>query len=131
MDSVVHFEIPAEDMGRAEGFYRQVFGWGVIPMPATDVPYTMVTTTEIGDDMRPREAGAINGGIMARNPLVSSPVLVISVADIEGHLAKVREAGGTPAFEEPLRIGDMGLYALFQDTEGNVLGLWQNLQPCS
>jgi predicted enzyme related to lactoylglutathione lyase len=27
MDRVVHFEIPAEDVARAKGFYGSVFGW--------------------------------------------------------------------------------------------------------
>ena len=27
MDKVVHFEIPCEDMKRAETFYHQIFGW--------------------------------------------------------------------------------------------------------
>ena len=27
MDSVVHFEIPADDMERAKTFYRDNFGW--------------------------------------------------------------------------------------------------------
>jgi predicted enzyme related to lactoylglutathione lyase len=27
MRKIVHFEIPADDEGRARNFYREVFGW--------------------------------------------------------------------------------------------------------
>ena len=40
---VVHFEIPADDVGRAEEFYRSAFGWTLNSMP--DMGYTMVSTT--------------------------------------------------------------------------------------
>jgi len=28
-----------------------------------------------------------------------------------------------------MQIADMGLYAYIKDTEGNVIGIWQNLTP--
>ena len=33
MDSVVHFEVPADDMERAKKFYKAVFGWVLTDMP--------------------------------------------------------------------------------------------------
>ena len=33
MDKVIHFEIPVDDMKRAEGFYKKVFGWNVEFVP--------------------------------------------------------------------------------------------------
>ncbi len=33
MDSVVHFEIPVDDLERAKGFYATVFDWDLQPMP--------------------------------------------------------------------------------------------------
>src|SRR5690606_15349347 len=41
---VVHFEIPADDMERAQAFYREAFGWRLNPMP--EMSYTLVTTVE-------------------------------------------------------------------------------------
>jgi Glyoxalase/Bleomycin resistance protein/Dioxygenase superfamily. len=29
MDSVFHFELPAQDMERANKFYEKVFGWDI------------------------------------------------------------------------------------------------------
>ena len=67
MDKVVHFEIPADDTGRAKKFYEDVFGWQInkVPMPGMD--YSMVTTVETADKQMPKTAGAINGGLMARD----------------------------------------------------------------
>ena len=39
MDKVVHFEIPAEDMARAQKFYHGVFGWKIDSVPG--IQYAM------------------------------------------------------------------------------------------
>ena len=33
MDKVVHFEIPAEDLDRAQSFYHRVLGWDTNSVP--------------------------------------------------------------------------------------------------
>lgn len=33
MDKVMHFEIPVDDMKRAQNFYKSIFGWHVESMP--------------------------------------------------------------------------------------------------
>lgn len=42
MDKVVHFEIPADDMDRAQKFYKTVFGWHIVAMP--EYKYAMLHT---------------------------------------------------------------------------------------
>ena len=32
---VVHFEVPYDDAERAHGFYREVFGWQIQPIPSS------------------------------------------------------------------------------------------------
>lgn len=123
MNSVVHFEIPVDDMGEAKRFYGDVFGWRLADFEGG---YVLATTTETGDDFRPKEPGAINGGLMARGPDAPAPVVVISVASVDEHLEKVTAAGGEivrPTSEVP----GMGFYAYVTDPAGNVVGLWQNL----
>ena len=48
MCRVVHFEIPAEDLGRARKFYRDVFDWKEKDYP--DMEYVMLHTGPTGDD---------------------------------------------------------------------------------
>ena len=131
MNGIVHFEIPADNVNRAETFYKEAFGWETQRWDnAEGMVYSMAMTTPTGEDMRPTAPGSINGAIMERNPMAKSPVLVLEVDEIEESLRKVKEAGGTPAFG-PMPVSDMGIYALFTDTEGNCMGLWQNLKSCS
>jgi predicted enzyme related to lactoylglutathione lyase len=121
--SVVHFEIPAEDLGRAQGFYRDAFGWAINPMP--EMHYTMVSTGPVGEDMMPTERGMINGGMFERTGNLTAPIVTIGVDDLEASLRKVEELGGKTV-QGKMPVGDMGFAAYFADTEGNTVGLWQN-----
>jgi len=122
-DRVVHFEVPFDDGDRARSFYKEVFGWEVMEMPEMD--YTMVMSGPSGDS-GPTEPGYINGGMASRNNLPSTaPVITLGVDDIDATLSKVEETGGSRVGEK-LPVGDMGFAAYFKDSEGNILGLWQN-----
>lgn len=121
--SVVHFELPADDLERAQGFYRDAFGWSINPMP--EMQYTMVSTGPVGEDTRPSERGVINGGLAARSGPLAAPVVTIGVDDVDAALQKVEELGGKTV-QGKMPVGDMGFAAYFQDTEGNTVGLWQN-----
>ncbi|MCW6006511.1 VOC family protein [Micromonospora sp. CPCC 205371] len=120
---VVHFEIPADDVERARSFYREAFGWQVTPMPEMD--YTIVNTVATSDDGIPTEPGAINGGLFKREGPLTSPVITIDVADVDEALAQVEKAGGKVVLGRQA-VGEMGYTGYFTDTEGNVVGLWQN-----
>jgi predicted enzyme related to lactoylglutathione lyase len=126
MRKVVHFEIPADDEGRARQFYRSVFDWQLQEMP--DMQYTLVRTTPVDEKTQfPTEPGAINGGLMKRSDATPAPVLTVDVESIDDSLKQIESAGGstvTPRTEIP----GMGAFAYFKDTEGNVLGLWET-QP--
>ena len=124
MDSVVHFEIPADDFERAADFYREAFGWTIQHMP--DMQYTIVGTTESNDQGMPVNPGAINGGISRRiTPIVEHTVITIGVEDIDKSIERISSLGGS-AVGDKMQVGDMGWAAYFQDTERNVVGLWQN-----
>lgn len=120
---VIHFELPADDAERAQGFYRDAFGWSMNPMP--EMHYTMVSTAEAGEDYMPVERGVINGGMAERGGPVTAPVITIGVDDIEASLKKVEDLGGKTV-QGRMPVGDMGFAAYFTDTEGNTVGLWQN-----
>ena len=120
---VVHFEIPADDVDRARTFYRSAFDWELTGMP--EMGYTIVCTTPTDDQGMPTEPGSINGGMLARQDPVTSPVITVAVDDIDKALERIGELGGeTVLGRQP--VGDMGFSAYFRDSEGNVVGLWQN-----
>jgi predicted enzyme related to lactoylglutathione lyase len=123
-DSVVHFEVPADDVERAKAFYSEAFGWKVEAYPGMN--YHGATTTEVGPDMMPLKPGAINGGLFDRATFpIASPVLTIGVDDIDEALAKVERLGGK-TLRAREAVADMGFTGYFTDPEGNVMGLWQN-----
>ncbi|MBI4019755.1 MAG: VOC family protein [Candidatus Aenigmarchaeota archaeon] len=127
MDKVVHFEVPADNTARAQKFYNKVFGWNITkaPTPKGAPEYYMVRTVEVDKNRMPKERGAINGGLMKRSVPGESPVVVISVPSISGYVKKIQASGGKIILQK-MPIGEMGFYARFQDTEGNVVGLWEN-----
>jgi uncharacterized protein len=124
MDKIVHFEIPADDFARAKEFYGSIFGWELEDMQEMD--YTIVRTVPVDDQQLPTEPGAINGGMMKRTSDTPAPVITVNVDAIDDALKKV-EAGGGNIVRPRQEIPGMGAFAYFKDTEGNTLGLWENL----
>jgi uncharacterized protein len=124
VDKIVHFEIPADDITRAKDFYISSFGWQLDEMEGMD--YTIVRTVDVDEQQMPKEPGAINGGMMKRSSDTPSPVITINVDSINDSLKKV-EAGGGSVVQPRQEIPGMGAFAYFKDTEGNVMGLWENV----
>ena len=124
MGRVVHFEIHASDLDRAERFYRDVFGWEVQKFDGP-MDYRLLNTganTETGID------GAL---VERRKPsdgdAVSAYVCTISVDDIGVTEEKVKGSGGEQVVDRH-EIPDVGQLSYFKDTEGNIFGA---LQPAS
>lgn len=122
MDKVVHFEIPADDPERAKKFYSKVFGWNIIDVP--NMNYSTIYTAKTDKKGMIAEKGAINGGMFKRRA-DEKPILTINVNSINNYLGKLRKSGRRVMPVQ--KIGEMGLYARFVDSEGNVVGLWENL----
>ena len=127
MDKVVHFELPSDNRERAKKFYSSVFSWDIMEMPFQDDVYTSAITSPIDEKYMHQEKGAINGAIINRDESISAPVITISVESIEDSTKKIEAAGGKLVVLKG-EVPDMGYYAYFKDTEGNVLGLWENLK---
>ena len=119
---VVHFEIPADDVERAQHFYRSAFGWHLDSMP--EMQYTLVRTTPTTEQGIPSEPGAINGGMLRRQGPINTPVITVDVDDIDQALETISSLGGSTVIgKQP--VADMGFAAYFNDSEGNLIGLWQ------
>ena len=124
MGRVVHFEIHAEDLDRAEGFYREVFGWEVRKFDGP-VDYRLLNTgpnTETGIDGALTERRVDGDG-----EAVIAYVCTVQVDDIEATENKVKESGGEQVVDRH-EIPEVGQLSYFKDTEGNIFGA---LQPAS
>lgn len=128
MGGVVHFEIPADDEDRARKFYESVFGWTFHALP--EMEYSLAMTTPLNDQGIPAEPGAINGGIFRRGDMLKAPVVTIDVEDIDAALEQIGRTGGATV-RGRMEVPGSGWNAYFRDSEGNVIGLWQNADPAA
>lgn len=113
MPRVVHFEISADDTGRAVEFYRGVFGWEFRQFGGPR-DYWLVTTGEYGEP-------GINGGVFRRDGPVNF-VNTVGVSSVDEFAAKVVEHGGKVVVPKML-IPGVGHLVYCQDTEQNVFGI--------
>ena len=129
MNGVVHFEIPADNLNRANKFYSTVFGWKLETPKGMEGMYIMARTTEVDKKtMMPAKPGVINGGIMKRTGEGgdNAPVLVIDVPSLDEYVKRAVKAG-SKVVQEKQKVMDMGWYARVTDSEGNVIGIWETI----
>jgi uncharacterized protein len=131
MPTIVHFEIPADDIERAKKFYNNLFGWKIEKWPGTDnskltsaatgqpIEYWMINTT---DDKGNK---AVGGGMMKRQMAEHHITNYINVNSIDEYTSKVEEAGGKVVAPKHAVPG-MGYFALCLDTENNVFAIWES-----
>lgn len=124
MDKVQHFEIPADDLERAKVFYSTVFGWKLKDVPGME--YAMADTVETDSNRQP--IGGTNGGIIKKNSTYAKVTsITVTVQDIDEAIESVVNAGGK-LLKEKQKFLEIGIVAYVEDTEGNVVGLWESLR---
>ena len=105
------------DIEKAAAFYGGLFGW--------DVPESE-NAEQTGGYRQAMLRGKPVAGMMPRmgedQPTVWTTY--ISVEDADATTAKVQEAGGT-VIAEPMDVMDLGRMAVFADSSGAVIGIWQ------
>lgn len=121
---VMHFELPASDLAKAQSFYGTVFGWKFRPW---DENYVSVIAAESDAEHRSTEVGAINGGLQKKGPRAQTPTIVVDVDDIDVTIVEVQAHGGTVAIPKEAMSG-MGYYAQIEDPDGNRVGLFQSMK---
>jgi predicted enzyme related to lactoylglutathione lyase len=126
MNPVIHFEIPAKDKKLMAEFYTKTFDWQAIFLGPETGAYVLLSTTESDQNGRPKNPGAINGGMFQKtdDPCTHHPSVVIGVDNIQESMQKVVEEGGK-VYGEPMEIPGVGLYVAFEDPEGNRGSLMQ------
>ena len=85
--SIVWFEIPADDIKRAQQFYGSLFGWKFNKLPAAIADYWHIDTG--GKDASP------DGGMMPRMHPQQPITNYVSVQSVSKAVTKVEKLGGT------------------------------------
>jgi uncharacterized protein len=130
LPTIVHFEIPSEDIERTKKFYTDLFGWQIEKWPGTDgsqltsaagqpMEYWMVTTT---DDKGNK---AIGGGMMKRQMPEQQVTNYINVKSVDEYSSKVVKLGGKVVAPKKAVPG-MGYFTLCLDTENNSFAIWES-----
>lgn len=113
MAKVEHFEIPVDDIARAQAFYSSVLGFDYEPWGE-----------EMGILRQPKQEG-INGDLHVRGA-TPHPTVVFTVDRIEDTVALAVTAGGEQIGEiQPL--GDTARWVYIKDSEGNLVGLYDDV----
>ena len=117
--SVTHFEIASPNLERAAAFYRELFGWEVREEETEG--YRLVDTAE----------GSIGGGLL-RAPEGVPPYVTIYV-DVDDLTVTLRRAEDLGAKElvEPMPIPGVGSFAMFQDPDGVMIGIFEQVSSGS
>ena len=87
--------------------------------------YSLAMTTPMDEQGRPAVPGSINGGLFKREEGITTSVVTVDVDDIDAALEKITALGGS-TYREKMEVPGMGWNAYFKDSEGNIVGLWQN-----
>ena len=123
--TIMHFEIPANDVEKLKAFYEKVFGWTIV-QAVGPIEYWIIQTVPVdskGMLLRP----GVNGGMYKRQAPESKPINYISVENINDFLDKIVKSGGKitqPTQEVP----EVGWIAAAEDPEGNAFALLQPIK---
>ena len=117
MPKIVHFEINSDNPLRAKSFYENVFNWK-IEKSEMPMDYWMITA---GSEDEP----GIDGGLQKREETADIVTNYIGVPSIDEFSKKIETNGGT-IITPKSPIPGIGYSALFKDTEGNKLGIFES-----
>jgi uncharacterized protein len=113
--SIVWFNVPADDLKRAQKFYSGLFGWKIKPFRGMK-DFMEIETG--GADASP------NGGLTGRKAGEQSILNYISVESVDKYSAKIQKLGGKICVPKTA-VPNMGYFAVCQDTENNGFGIWE------
>lgn len=114
--SVVWFNIPVDDVKRAQKFYSSLFGWKISAFRGMN-DFSYIDTG--GADASP------DGGLGQRQGPEHAVVNYMGVDSVDKFLKKVEKLGGKVCMPKTA-VPQMGYFAVCQDTENNGFGLWEN-----
>ena len=122
--TIVHFEIPADDVEKLRKFYSQLFGWKIEKMPGP-VEYWGIQTVPVDEKGAPMRPG-VNGGMMKKQNPEHKPVNYVLVEAVDEYVKKIESLDGkivVPKMEVP----GIGWWALALDPEGNQFAILQSM----
>jgi len=122
MNALNWFEIPANDLQRAIGFYQSVLG-------LTFTPDTCFDDVEIA--VFPHSETGVGGALVKAahlQPNAQGTIAYLGTSELDAVLARVPTAGGAVLKPKTFLHEDIGHIAVIRDSEGNTVGLHMPMQ---
>jgi predicted enzyme related to lactoylglutathione lyase len=125
-DIIVWADIPVSDLDRASKFYAHVLGMPVTQPPGMEGIGLPGVLPEPGAEPSGEMSVAFDLYVSDRPPSMEGPTVYLgAMGDIDGMVARVREAGGE-ILQDKQYMGPMvGWIVFFKDSEGNRIGIQQ------
>lgn len=118
-NAISWFEIPVNEFERAKKFYSAIYEY--------DMPEMVMGTTRMGFLLHDQQKGGIGGAIvhgLEHVPSKDGPKVYLNGGeDLTVVLNRVEEAGGKVLTHKTAITPEYGYYAVFEDTEGNLISL--------
>lgn len=116
---ITHIDIPVDDLAAAQRFYATLFGWQIAEPPGFE-----------GYPMWQAPNKISGGGLAPRSDSFSQPRSYVEVDSIEDTLALVTGNGGSVLMGKS-PISETSWWAVFEDPDGNVMGLYEGVTDVS
>ncbi len=123
--TIIHFEIPTDNVEKLKKFYSSLFGWK-IEKSQGPLDYWTIETVPVNEKMEPLRPG-VNGGMFNKEGRDLRPVNYISVESIDEYIKKTEALGGK-IIQQKQEVPDIGWIALALDPEGNPFAMLQPMQ---
>jgi len=120
-NAISWFEIPVSDFGRAKTFYQKIFDF--------EMPEMEMGPVRMGTLLHDQDGGGVGGAICFGEGYKPSghdgPKVYLNAGnDLNTVLGRVEGAGGKLLVPKTEIAPGMGHFAFFNDSEGNVIGLY-------
>ncbi|MBN2109508.1 MAG: VOC family protein [Methanosarcinaceae archaeon] len=117
MPTIVHIDVPSDDLERARKFYSDLFGWKFEHPPGMTDYYLFETKGLNGDD-------GLRGGLGMRGAPDQRMTAYIGVSSVDEYCERIGNAGGKILNKMP--VPGWGYLAICLDTENNIFGIWED-----
>lgn len=118
MPTIVHFDISADDIGRATKFYSELFDWRFEKLPGP-VDYALIVTRTLSGEE------GLGGGMGKREKPDERITNFVGVPSVDEYIKKAEELGGR-VVQPKTAVPNTGYLAVCLDTENNTFGLWED-----
>lgn len=124
--TIIHFEIPANNVEKIKKFYEELFGWTITLAPGP-IEYWVIQTVPTDENGMLQRPG-VNGGMYKKQDPQNKPINYFSVESITDFLTKIVKMGGKIT-QPKQEVPEVGWIAAAEDPDGNQFALIQPIMP--